>query len=399
MPTIFYEIPHPLSVKKRSGIPRCIEKISENLKLVIDSSWTFVEVIGLNKFNDFIFAEPYIQYQKIKNISPQKNDIFISVFFNIFMNDFLIRRIDYYKKIGVSVNFIIHDIMPITNPEYFIGKLAYSTPSQHKDSKLEVDSFSNLTKNNSDVNYEEIFAYWFLNVLAISNNIFCPSLSVINDIKKYLHDKNINSGNKFIHLPWGFDITDLRELNNISLALTNIFSKSNELIFLMVGSIEIRKCHKFILDCFDRLWEQGENFRLIWIGSDAWVDHDFFVRYKSHPLLNDKLFLLGALSDEELRFCYEHADALISASLKEGFGLPNIEAAVYGLPIIARDITIFREICGDNAFYFPDNNNVQDFILHLNEWIVLQSKGMEPKSKNIKVLKWGDVAKSLLNSL
>ncbi len=49
-------------------------------------------------------------------------------------------------------------------------------------------------------------------------------------------------------------------------------------------------------------------------------------------------------------------------------------------------------ICIDNSA----NNNVEDFILHLNEWIILRGKDLEPKSKNVKVIKWSDVAKRLL---
>jgi glycosyltransferase involved in cell wall biosynthesis len=399
MPTIFYEIQHPLAVKKKSGIPRCIEKISKYLHLVIDSNWSLSEVIGLNKYNDFIYAEPYIQRDEVLGIIPKKGDIFISVFCNIFMNNFLISKLDAYKKNGVSINFIVHDIMPITNPEFFIGKLSYSTPEQPQDIKIHIDSFSNLSKKNSHLSFKNIFANWLLNVVTISNSIFCPSITIISDIKKYLLERNISYTTKFVLLPWGFDKNDLKESKNLPLNFKNIFQESKDLIFLMVGSIETRKSHKFILDCFDKVWSHGENFRLIWAGSDAWVDEDFILRYKNHPLLNTNLFLLGALSDEELRYCYEHANALISASLKEGFGLPNIEAAVYGLPIIARDIPVFREICADNAYYFPDCNNVDDFISHLNKWIILRNNDLEPKSKNIKVLKWDDVAKSLLKHI
>lgn len=37
----------------------------------------------------------------------------------------------------------------------------------------------------------------------------------------------------------------------------------------------------------------------------------------------------------------------------EGFGLPIIEAASFGLPIIASDIPIFREVAQDRVIYFP----------------------------------------------
>ena len=46
------------------------------------------------------------------------------------------------------------------------------------------------------------------------------------------------------------------------------------------------------------------------------------------------------------------SSSLIAASECEGFGLPLIEAARQGLPVIARDIPVFREVAGDHAFYY-----------------------------------------------
>jgi glycosyltransferase involved in cell wall biosynthesis len=44
---------------------------------------------------------------------------------------------------------------------------------------------------------------------------------------------------------------------------------------------------------------------------------------------------------------------VIVASRNEGFGLPIIEAAQYGKPVIATDIPVFREVAGEGATYFP----------------------------------------------
>ncbi len=51
-------------------------------------------------------------------------------------------------------------------------------------------------------------------------------------------------------------------------------------------------------------------------------------------------------------FFYKNAAAIIHPSLSEGFGLPLIEAAYFGLPIIASNIEVFKEILDDNYFAF-----------------------------------------------
>ena len=49
------------------------------------------------------------------------------------------------------------------------------------------------------------------------------------------------------------------------------------------------------------------------------------------------------------------SDVLVAPSRGEGFGLPLIEAAQHKLPIFARDIPVFREVAGENAFFFQSN--------------------------------------------
>ncbi|MDZ7598485.1 MAG: glycosyltransferase [Desulfobacterales bacterium] len=65
------------------------------------------------------------------------------------------------------------------------------------------------------------------------------------------------------------------------------------------------------------------------------------------------MFWLQGISDEYLEQVYACA-CLVAASLNEGFGLPLIEAARHRVPIIARDIPVFREVAADCAFIFDE---------------------------------------------
>ena len=61
--------------------------------------------------------------------------------------------------------------------------------------------------------------------------------------------------------------------------------------------------------------------------------------------------------DLALAEAYASHDALLMASEGEGFGLPVAEAMHAGLPLILRDLPVFREIAGDDALYFGGPNS------------------------------------------
>jgi glycosyltransferase involved in cell wall biosynthesis len=62
---------------------------------------------------------------------------------------------------------------------------------------------------------------------------------------------------------------------------------------------------------------------------------------------------LGTVSAAELDWLYENAVLLVFPSRYEGFGLPLLEAADHGLPVLASDIPALRETGGDAASYVP----------------------------------------------
>jgi glycosyltransferase involved in cell wall biosynthesis len=69
--------------------------------------------------------------------------------------------------------------------------------------------------------------------------------------------------------------------------------------------------------------------------------------------LRDGALLPGFVDDETLASLYTAATATVVTSRGEGFGLPAVEAAACGSPVILSDIPAHRETLGDAARYFP----------------------------------------------
>jgi glycosyltransferase involved in cell wall biosynthesis len=68
--------------------------------------------------------------------------------------------------------------------------------------------------------------------------------------------------------------------------------------------------------------------------------------------VSDMVVELGAIRYGQLHHLYSRADLYITPAYTETFSHPLVEAMSTGLPIIASDIDVHREICGDAAFYF-----------------------------------------------
>ena len=70
--------------------------------------------------------------------------------------------------------------------------------------------------------------------------------------------------------------------------------------------------------------------------------------------MQDRIILPGIISEAEKNYLYKHCEALVYPSLLEGFGLPVIEAMLWGKPVICSDKTSLPEIGGKYAFYWEN---------------------------------------------
>lgn len=296
-------------------------------------------------------------------------DIFIGLDLNL--NSATLRQfVAELKHVGVPTYFVVYDLLPVRMPECFAETLP------------------------------DMFGQW-LEVIAGVDGLICISRAVADELVEWLDDRKparfspLDIG--WFHL--GADIGN-------SVPTTGMPDNAQEVLdvlrlrksFLVVGTIEPRKGYAQVLAAFELLWARGVDVNLVLVGKKGWRVDDLYNRIMAHPELNKRLFCLSGISDEYLEKVYAHSDCLIAASLGEGYGLPLIEAAQRKVPIIARNMPVFREVVGNHGFYF-DGLAAEDLFAVVEEWLLLDKDNNAPQSVNLPWLTWEQSTVQLLNAV
>ncbi|MCX4095420.1 MSMEG_0565 family glycosyltransferase [Nocardia sp. alder85J] len=122
---------------------------------------------------------------------------------------------------------------------------------------------------------------------------------------------------------------------------------------LAVGGIEPRKGSLDLLESFALLSRDHPGLNLVFAGGETLFDYrDYRARFDTratelglHPIV------LGPVPHPDLPTLVAAADLLPFLSTKEGFGLAALEALAAGIPVVARDLPVLREVFADTVRY------------------------------------------------
>ena len=271
-------------------------------------------------------------------------------------------HLEKWRNQGVRVCFVVYDLLPVLHPQFFVAGA------------------------------KEAHQSWLTTVCRF-DAVFCISQSVTDELERWRAEfgpvRMRPLGMEWFHL--GSDIVASVPSQSLPPGAETVLDQmSARKSFLMVGTLEPRKGHAEVLGAFERLWAEGHDLPLVIVGRQGWMVEALVRRLVLHPEKNWRLFWLADVSDEYLERLYAAATCLIAASYAEGFGLPLIEAAQHGLPVIARDIPVFREVAGDHACYFSD-----DLAATLTQWLLLHEAGQHPRTEAMLWRSWRESAARL----
>lgn len=281
-----------------------------------------------------------------------------------------IEKTRYLRNKGVTVYHVVYDLLPARFPHFFWPELC------------------------------DEFVEW-LKALSHANGAICISRAVALELQQWMM-ANTTERKRPFRIGWfhlGSDIENSIPTCGIPPDGVDTIGKiSSGTSFLVVGTIEPRKGQDQILDSFELLWSDGVNVSLVIVGKKGWGMENLANRLLSHAEYGNRLHWLDRISDEYLEKIYASCVCLIAASEGEGFGLPLIEAARHKIPVIARDIPVFREVAGEHAYYFKGS---EPHVLAdtIQRWIELCRQGSVPQSCGMPRLTWAQSAEQLMAAI
>lgn len=314
----------------------------------------------------YLAGEPFLP-DEVVEFSPK--DIYLGLDLVAHLIPAYIERYRSLRNRGVEIHFVLYDLLPLLRPDCFEPHLL------------------------------PLFRRWYEAISEVADGVLCISKAVADEFEQWLHqsrpDRCRPLGIGWFHLGADLAVATTTKAQS-RLEDATLLEIDASPTFLMVGTVEPRKGHAQSLDAFERLWADGIDANLLIIGKPGWLVEDLIDRLRTHPMRGKRLFWFDKAGDDLLLAAYHRASALLMPSEGEGFGLPLIEAAHHGVPLIARDLPVFREIAGEHAHYFRGHEGAS-LQQALEQWLELHAKGKAPASGDMPWLTWSECAAQLVD--
>jgi len=274
-----------------------------------------------------------------------------------------------FKVQGGKVVYVMHDLIPIRYPAF-----------------CEKESVENYTR-------------WFHETLKVADAYITVSKTVLADIHDYFDEHGLDRGQyAFDHFRLGSDHhAQEEEPLSVRNDVRRVFA-GHASVYLTVSTIEPRKNHSYLLKAFEILWEREIDAVLLIVGKVGWKVDTLIAQIKTHAQYGKKLIMFNDMDDQALRYCYAHAKVFLFPSYTEGFGIPIVESLQVGLPVLASDTPIHREVGEKDIDYFDvsDPDTLVERIKAIEKGkIALKDLGKHP----VRMTSWRESTEALLSKI
>lgn len=343
-----------------TGIQRVVREVREHLREVTPSG---IDIVDLKIGSDLIGYEADAGTEFVGTPG--------SVFLGLdFSTDSVFRhkgQLIEFRRTGGRLWFILHDLLPLTNPEWFTAA-----------SRLK-------------------YRRWLRTVAEIADGVICVSKPVAAALADTF-DKRFQLADppKIEVIELGSDVTEAWRVEDAAALPTSecLTAETIRASSIIVGTVEPRKGHRDVLAAFDRLWASGHDVPLIFLGRAGWNISALQRAIQRHPKFGKLLFWLECVDDKQLFACYAQCRLVIVPSLAEGYGLPLDEALALGAHVLARDIAVFRRHAEADIDFFSYDATADEISTH-----VLQCLAADRNPAPLRLPTWDQTSAQIISAI
>ena len=274
---------------------------------------------------------------------------------------------------------LVHFSMP-QQPLLYFGKRITTVHD------LTLVFYKNLDKNKLIYWIEQrVFILLLKNVVRRSKFTITPTKFVRDQLRNYVKTKP----EKIIHTYEAVDHFQKQQPEAV-----HSLGKSQFILYL--GNAYPYKNVQALIDAYVQAQKKFPKLKLALAGKIDFF-YQWHIDYVAEQKINGVHFL-DFVSDEQAAWLYQNAQLFVFPSLSEGFGLPGLEAMVYGCPVIAANNTTLPEIYGSAAYYF-DPTKTKDISNAIITCLSDKTKQEQMRQKSLqqwKKFSWHTTAKQTL---
>ena len=366
------------SFDARTGIQRVVRAIATavqafdipraKVRLVAASKSTFYRQLPDNWLEGS--SDRKLDLSTLPEVSTSAGDIFLGLDFSSSILPRHEQALAEWRRRGVSIHIVLYDLLPMSDGRWFTYRM----------------------RNN--------FRRWLKVVGRQADQIIAISQSVADEFRTWQSRAGLFRGRQVpvAVARLGSDIA-------ASLPSRGVPANGDEILawldtrptILMVGTVEPRKGHEQALAGFQRLWNASPDApQLMMIGRGGWKTARLQKNMRQAAEEDQRFLWLEGTSDEFLEEIYRRAAGLLVASEGEGFGLPIVEGLSHGLPVLVRDLPVFRELQGPGVTFFS-GKSPSDLAKAINEWV--RRDDVPEKRVGRRTCSWQESATDILGFL
>ena len=296
------------------------------------------------------------------------NDLFIAIgaFWQVGGIGRLFQKL---KNSGVIVGFYIHDIISITDPEYF------------------------------NVRDTRIFVKGLVEALTFGDFVLTSSEYNRKALARHIADRRLRALPIEL-VPLAHEFPSSTPHGQASAIVAKIVETK---YVLCVGTIEVRKNPAYLFNIWKRMIRDGRESipTLVFAGRKGWLIQDFMEQLTACNYLDGKVVVLHDVSDGDLAILYQRCLLTIYPSFAEGWGLPVGESLAHGKVCIASGAGAIPEAGGDLADYinpYDVSEGLKRLVRYVDSPRMRRRREREIMRK-FEPRSWRDVARNFLGAV